>query len=161
MGIIACKAPPRRLPSGDGEYTEFCARPGRVWDASKGGHTEQIERCDHHAAQLRARGYDVRLAETVTDKPKKKWDLTSTNSMEAAAGYLRKNAGAMVVIVIRAADAVCVVDEGIPAGEVNKYLFNHLPEALARLEKSQEDDRAKHVHKQIQSGMNPEEARYA
>jgi hypothetical protein len=160
MPILACEAPPRKIDSGGYQYTEFCNQPGRTWDASKGGHTAQVVRCDTHAALLRGNGYEVRLAASETEK-KPKWDLTSTNSLEAAAGYLRKNAGAQVVIVIREHDAVIAVDVGIAAEDVHRHLFRALPGAIERLEAKQEADRHKRVHNQIQSGVNPEEMRHA
>ena len=43
----------------------------------------------------------------------KGWDLTSTHSLEGAAEWIRKNAGAQLVLVVRPGDVAFAVDPGI------------------------------------------------
>ena len=134
MPDLKCGAPPRKFWRGDTEYTETCNRPSFTWTASKGGHSEQLVRCNEHAAQLRAKGFDVRITQAPAALAgKRKWDLTSTNSLEAAAGYLRKNSGAVLVLVVRAGDAVVVVDDGVEPGDVAGVIERCLHEAVDRL----------------------------
>ncbi len=133
MTALSCGAPPRRFDQGGKRWVETCNRPARRWNATKGEHTAEVIRCDEHAATLRRNGYDVRIA---AEKPRgvRTWDMTTTNSLEAAAGWLRKQSDAVLVVVIRAQDAVVAVDEGIGVGDVCGILERCLPEALARLE---------------------------
>lgn len=49
---------------------------------------------------------------------KKKWDLTSTHSLEGAAGWVRKRSGAKVVLVIRAEDWAVDADPALLPQEV-------------------------------------------
>ena len=153
MATLACEAPPRKFDQGGTYYTEFCNRPGRLWTASKNGHSAELKRCDHHAAHLRANGYDVRLSEIVTAA--KKWDMTSLNSLEAATEWFRDKAGAVAVIVLRATDESAAVAEGLPPGDIPKLLVECLPTAVGRLEARIAEARAKAVHKQNPKRCDP------
>ena len=64
---------------------------------------------------------------------KKKWDLTSTHSLEGAAGWIRKGSGASLVLVIRAQDVACSVDEGLEPLDVVTMVRNELPQLLQHL----------------------------
>ena len=146
MAKPACGAPATKVRERMTEYQRVCARPAFTWTVTKGGHTEQLVRCNEHASQLRKNGFIVDLAVSDKEKEKEKtakreWDMTSTNSMEAGAEYLRKKTGAVLVLVLRAQDAVVVVDEGVNAPDVPCIISSCLHEAIARLEKAQEAKR--------------------
>lgn len=134
---------------------EGCNFLGRLFEVIKDGNTVTRSRCDKCAAKLRAHGYSVKLAQT------KKWDLTSTNSLQAAAGWWRKNANATLVLVIRNDDAVVAVADGMTPQEVPIAINARLSDALQLLDSAQRTKRERELHRQIQSGTNPEERRYA
>ena len=159
--IAVCAAPPRRLERGGDVWTETCTRYGRLWTVSKGTQSTEVLRCDEHAAELRRRGYEVKLKQEAPKSEKKKWDMTSTNSLEAGAKNLLKNAEALVVLVVRAGDAVLALADGLTEKDVPKFLDDGLPEAYARLEQKQEEQRKKKVLPQIRKGVNPEQSNVA
>lgn len=64
---------------------------------------------------------------------KKKWDLTSTHSLQGAAGWIRKNSGARLVLVIRAQDVACSVDEGLEPLDAIQTVRDELPQLLQHL----------------------------
>ena len=64
---------------------------------------------------------------------KKQWDLTSTHSLEGAAGWIRKRAGASLVLVIRPQDVVTSIDEGLEPLDVVTMVRHELPQLLQHL----------------------------
>ena len=65
---------------------------------------------------------------------KKKWDLTSTHAMGAAAEWLRKRGDAVVVVVIRANDVAFSVDPRCTPLDAVHLLQAELPALLRQLE---------------------------
>jgi hypothetical protein len=47
----------------------------------------------------------------------KGWDLTSLHSLEGAAEWIRKNSGALLVLVVRAEDVALAVDKEVAGGD--------------------------------------------
>lgn len=132
-----------------------CNFNGRLYEVSKDGHSVTRSRCDKCAAKLRAHGYSAKLAQQT------KWDLTSTNSLQAAAGWWRKNSDATLVLVIRSNDAVLAVADGVTPQEVPIAIKDRLADVLQMPDNQQRTQRERDIQKQIQSGTNPEERRYA
>ena len=58
---------------------------------------------------------------------KKKWDLTSTHSLQGAAGWVRKQSGAAVVLVIRKGDWAVDADPALLPQEVVGTVRDVLP----------------------------------
>lgn len=64
---------------------------------------------------------------------KAKWDLTSANSVEAAARWICKDSCADLVLVVRRKDCVIVAADDIRVSDVSDLVWAALPEALERL----------------------------
>jgi hypothetical protein len=63
----------------------------------------------------------------------RKWDLTSTNSLSAAAEWMRKSAGAHLVLVVRAEDFAFAVDGAISPKSAAAMVESMLGEMAERL----------------------------
>jgi hypothetical protein len=64
---------------------------------------------------------------------KKKWDLTSPRSLQAAAEWLRVRADAQVVLVIRKGDWVVGADPALGPQEVRDAVRDVLPPLFDRM----------------------------
>ncbi len=69
----------------------------------------------------------------------RKWDMTSAHSLEAAAEWLRKEADALVVVVIRAGDGTLAADGLIDVMDVHDRLWQDVPKLLGGLRRSREE----------------------
>jgi hypothetical protein len=70
---------------------------------------------------------------------KRQWDLTSTHSLEGAAEWIRKQSGALLVLVVRAEDVAFAVDSSIRLLDAVTMVEVAMPE----LEKSVTEQRAR------------------
>lgn len=74
----------------------------------------------------------------------RKWDLTSTHSLEAAAEWLRERSDALIVVVIRPGDGALAADPLIDVLDVHDRLWDgDLPKLLGRLRDIRAEGRAK------------------
>jgi hypothetical protein len=64
---------------------------------------------------------------------KKSWDLTSAHSLEGAAGWIGKNAGASLVLVVRPKDVAVWIDDKLQPYEAITAIRNELPQLLQHL----------------------------
>ena len=65
--------------------------------------------------------------------PKRKWDLTSKHSLDAAAEWMRKNAGGLLVLVVRGEDMAFAVDPTIAPKAAVEMVEVVMPDLLAQL----------------------------
>lgn len=63
----------------------------------------------------------------------KGWDLTSLHSLEGAAEWIRKNAGAQLVLVVRPGDVAFAVDPAISPGDAKQLVVNELDAVVEHL----------------------------
>lgn len=63
----------------------------------------------------------------------KGWDLTSQHSLEGAAEWIRKNSGALMVLVVRPEDVALAVDPWIAAKDISTMVEVAMPEVQSRL----------------------------
>jgi hypothetical protein len=63
----------------------------------------------------------------------KGWDLTSPRSLDAGAEWLRKEAGALLVLVIRAEDVAFAVDPAIAPADASVMVEVAMPEVESKL----------------------------
>ncbi len=77
---------------------------------------------------------------------KRGWDLTSTHSLQSAAGWLRKNAGpdTLFVCVVRVDDLAISADPALLPRDVLGLFENRLPELRSTLEAERTEALAKH-----------------
>jgi hypothetical protein len=64
---------------------------------------------------------------------KGKWDLTSLNSLHAAAEWLRKQAGGVLVLVVRGEDIAFAVDPSVSPGSAREMVEFVMPEVEQQL----------------------------
>jgi hypothetical protein len=64
----------------------------------------------------------------------KGWDLTSLHSLEGAAEWIRKNSGALLVLVVRAEDIAFAVDAQIAPADARVMVELVMPDVQRRLE---------------------------
>lgn len=64
---------------------------------------------------------------------KQKWDLTSTHSLEGAAGWIRKRSGALLVLVIRPNDVAFDVDPNLAPVDAIATVREEMPGLLQHL----------------------------
>jgi hypothetical protein len=64
----------------------------------------------------------------------KGWDLTSLHSLEGAAEWIRKNAGGLLVLVVRAEDVAFAVDTQIAPADAREMVELVMPDVQRRLE---------------------------
>jgi hypothetical protein len=64
----------------------------------------------------------------------KGWDLTSLHSLEGAAEWIRKNSGALLVLVVRAEDIAFAVDAQIAPADAREMVELVMPDVQHRLE---------------------------
>lgn len=64
----------------------------------------------------------------------KGWDLTSLHSLEGAAEWIRKNSGALLVLVVRAEDVAFAVDKDVAPAAAVDMVELVMPDAMHRLE---------------------------
>ena len=64
----------------------------------------------------------------------KGWDLTSLHSLEGAAEWIRKNSGALLVLVVRAEDVAFAVDLDVAPKAAVDMVGLVMPDAMHRLE---------------------------
>jgi hypothetical protein len=65
------------------------------------------------------------------------WDLTSANSLAGAARWVRKQSGALLVLVIRRRDAAIATEPGMAPMKAIDLIRNELPQLLEYLIKQQ------------------------
>lgn len=75
--------------------------------------------------------------------PKRKWDLTSKHSLDAAAEWMRKNAGGLLVLVVRGEDMAFAVDPTIAPKAAVEMVEVVMPGSLAQLIAERETKRKK------------------
>ncbi len=74
---------------------------------------------------------------------KREWDLTSTHSLEAAAEWLRKKSGALIVFVIRPGDGALAADPLLDVVDVHDRLGDgDTPKLLGRLKEIRDEERS-------------------
>jgi hypothetical protein len=62
------------------------------------------------------------------------WDLTSIRSLEAACEWLRKGAGAQLVIVVRPGDVAFALDPGIKPADAVTMVEVAMPDGMRDME---------------------------
>lgn len=72
---------------------------------------------------------------------RRKWDMTSTHSLEAGAEWFRNNADAAAVLVVRGADMAFVVAAGVKPQEAAEAIAYVLPGAVEALQRRQQMER--------------------
>lgn len=65
---------------------------------------------------------------------KRKWDLTSPRSLDAAAEWLRVQAGALLVVVIRPGDVAFALDLGIKPADAMTMVEVAMPDGMREIE---------------------------
>ncbi len=65
---------------------------------------------------------------------KKGWDLTSLHSLEGAAEWIRKSAGATLVLVVRPNDVAFAVDPQVAPTAAREMVELIMPEVQAQLD---------------------------
>ena len=73
----------------------------------------------------------------------KGWDLTSLHSLEGAAEWIRKNSGALLVLVVRAEDVAFAVDAQVAPADARDMVEIVMPGAMARLESERLEAKAR------------------
>ena len=73
--------------------------------------------------------------------PKRKWDLTSTHSLESGAEWLRAKAGALCAVVVRVNDSVLAADPGLAPGDEEEPVNRYMPKLARRLEAARGEKR--------------------
>ena len=63
----------------------------------------------------------------------KGWDLTSLHSLQGAAEWIRKNAGAQLVLVVRPGDVAFAVDSGIAPRDAKQLVEAELDRVVEHL----------------------------
>ncbi len=63
----------------------------------------------------------------------KGWDLTSLHSLEGAAEWIRKNAGAQLVLVVRSGDVAFAVDPAIAPRDARQLVEAELDNVVEHL----------------------------
>ncbi|MBS1803543.1 MAG: hypothetical protein JST28_09250 [Acidobacteria bacterium] len=69
-------------------------------------------------------------------------DWQKTGTVAGYAEYLRKQAGAFVVVVIRRDDAVIAIDEDLAPKDAGEQLADRLPRLLANVDQARKEGRA-------------------
>jgi hypothetical protein len=72
---------------------------------------------------------------------KRKWDLASTHSLESGAEWLRREAGALCVVVVRVNDAVLAADPGLAAGDAEELVNTYVMQLARGLEAARREKR--------------------
>lgn len=70
----------------------------------------------------------------MADKKKVGWDMTSRDSFEAGANWLRKQSGAFVVVAIRADGGVVSLHDNMAPMDAIQLLQKAFPRLLAAME---------------------------
>jgi hypothetical protein len=83
----------------------------------------------------------------------KGWDLTSLHSLEGAAEWIRKNAGAEFVLVVRQKDVAIALHPEITPSDALLMVEVAMPEAMARLQEIRLEAKARAKVKKL----NPKE----
>ena len=73
----------------------------------------------------------------------KGWDLTSLHSLQGGAEWIRKNAGAQVVLVVRPGDVAFAVDPMIAPADARLLVENELESMQRQLSEMRLEARAK------------------
>lgn len=84
---------------------------------------------------------------------KKGWDLTSLHSCEGGAEWIRKNAGALLVLVVRPEDVAVALDPQIAPRDVPNMVEFALEGVVDRLEEQRLEARARAKIKKFQGEM--------
>ena len=71
------------------------------------------------------------------------WDLTSIRSLEAAAEWLRKKAGAQLVIVVRPGDVAFALDPQIKPADAVTMVEVAMPDGMREMEERRLEARVK------------------
>jgi len=79
----------------------------------------------------------------------KGWDLTSLHSLEGATEWIRKNAGALLVLVVRAEDVAFAVDGEVSPSDAVAMVEVVMPGAMARLDEMRKEKKARAKAKQM------------
>lgn len=66
-------------------------------------------------------------------------DWTRTGTVEGYAGYLRKSADAICVLVIRPHDSVFAVDPRCPPAEAERLVKDYVPRLAERVEQARKE----------------------
>jgi hypothetical protein len=82
----------------------------------------------------------------------KGWDLTSLNSLQSAAKWVREGSGALLVLVVRAEDVAFAVDEQIAPSDALTMVEVAMPDAMRRLEEMRLEAKARAKVKRFQGG---------
>ena len=72
---------------------------------------------------------------------KRVWDLTSTHSLESGAEWLRAQAGALCVVVVRRDDSVMACDALLTPGDAKGLVYDYMPALAENLERSRLEKR--------------------
>lgn len=73
----------------------------------------------------------------------KGWDLTSLNSLESAAEWIRKGSDALLVLVVRREDIAFAVHPDVRSKDAVEMVEYVLPQTLVQLERRREEVKAK------------------
>lgn len=74
---------------------------------------------------------------------KREWDLTSVNALQAAAAWMLKKAGALLVVVVRVDDLAISADPQLAPRDSLHLLEDRMPELHSVLQREREEARAK------------------
>lgn len=80
---------------------------------------------------------------------KRDWDLTSIRSLEAAAEWLRKKAGAQLVIVVRPEDVAFALDPEIKPADAVTMVEVAMPDGMREMEERRLESRARATAKRM------------
>ena len=97
------------------------------------------------AGLQRANACSVCGAWMTEEKKKKKWDLTRQGGMWSAMEWIRRDAGALLVVAIRVDDMAFSVAPGMTPKDAVDMLRDELPSLLAMLKQKQEAGKARAV----------------
>lgn len=78
-------------------------------------------------------------------KEKKKWDLTSSNSLWSAAEWIRKSSSALFVLVVRVDDMAFSVDGQLQPSDAVTMVQDELPALLDMLKHHRQCEKARVV----------------
>ena len=73
----------------------------------------------------------------------KDWDLASSNALQAAAVWLLKKAGALLVVIVRIDDLAIAADPQLAPRDSQNLLEDRMPDLHERLEAERQEARAK------------------
>ena len=81
-------------------------------------------------------------------------DWSKTGTLEAMATWLLNKSGAVLVLAIRAEDAVVVVPKGVRMADAEGVIYQGLADALERQGKTAEAAKDKETLRTIRKGVN-------